>query len=168
MPAGLRLLFLLSILCAAACVAAHVLTFVDIAFYPILLLVPLLFVVWPLVIWQYRRIPRANLFSEIFGGVPRWMKTAAAALLVYAIANLFIAGAVLEGGDPTRLPDGRLVLKAKGEIRRELTAPEFRHAQALQVRMLTGHLVAFYALAAFGLYACWLKSGPAMAGAKIA
>jgi hypothetical protein len=167
MPFGLRLLFLVSTFGTAACAAAHVLTFVDIAFYPILLLVPLLFVVWPLVIWQYRRIPRKNLISEIFGSIPRWMKTAAVALLFYAIANLFIAGSSLDGGEPARLADGRLVLKVKGETRRELTAGEFRHAQALQVRMLTGHLLAFYALAGFGLYACWLKSGPAMANAKI-
>ncbi|HEX2854435.1 MAG TPA: hypothetical protein VHO24_14455 [Opitutaceae bacterium] len=167
MSLGLRLLFLVSTFGAAACAAAHALTFADIAFYPILLLVPLLFVVWPLVIWQYRRIPRKNLISEIFGSIPRWMKTASIALLFYAIANLFIASASLDGGEPARLADGRLVLKVKGENRRELTADEFRHAQALQVRMLTGHLLAFYAIAAFGLYACWLKSGPAMANAKI-
>ncbi len=167
MPLGLRLLYLLSMLGAAACAAAHVLTFANIAFYPILLLVPLLFVLWPLVIWQYRRIPRANLFSQIFARIPSWMKISAGVLLCYAIANLFLSGAQLQGGEPARLADGRLVLKVKGQERRTLTPVEFRHAQALQVRVLTGHLLAFYALAGFALYACWLKSGPAMANAKI-
>jgi hypothetical protein len=167
MPRGLRLLFLLSLFGAAACAAAHVLTFFDIPFYPIFLLLPLLFVIWPLVIWQYRRIPRRNFVSEVFGRVPRWAKTTAAALLFYAIANLFVAGAGLDGGEPARLADGRFVLTVKGKVRRDLTAQEFRHAQALQVRMLTGHLLAFYAFAALGFYACWLKSGPAMADARI-
>jgi hypothetical protein len=167
MTFGFRLLYLLSALGTAAAAAAHVLTFADIAFYPVLVLVPLLFVLWPLVLWQYRRIPRKNLFSEIFARVPAAMKVGTGVLLCYAIGNLFLAGAPLEGGSPTRLPEGKLVLKVKDQVRRELTPAEFRHAQALQVRMLTGHLIAFYALAGFAVYACWLKSGPAMANAKI-
>jgi hypothetical protein len=167
MSFGLRMLYLVAAFGTAASTAAHVITFADIAFYPILLLVPLLFVLWPLVLWQYRRIPRKNLFSEIFARVPAAMKIGAGVLLFYAVANLFLAGAKLEGGQPSQLPDGKLVLKVKDQVRRELTPTEFRHAQALQVRMLTGHLIAFYALAGFAIYACWLKSGPAMADAKI-
>jgi hypothetical protein len=167
MPFGLRVLYLLSAFGAAASAAAHALTFADIPFYYSLWLVPLLFVLWPLVIWQYRRIPRKNFFSEIFGRVPGGMKIAAGVLLFYAIGNLFLAGVGLEGGQPVRTTEGKLVLKVKDQVRRELTPAEFRHAQALQVRMLTGHLIAFYALAGFAIYACWLKSGPAMADAKI-
>jgi hypothetical protein len=167
MSTGIRLLLLFSLFGAAACAAAHVLTFADIPFYPILLLVPLLLVVWSFVLWQFRRIPRKNLVSEIFGRVPRSTKTIAGALVVYALANFFLTTAALDGGEPARLLDGRLVLKVKGQVRRDLTSAEFRHVQALQVRMLTGHLMAFYAFAAFAVHACWLKSGPAMANAKI-
>jgi hypothetical protein len=46
MSTGLRLLFLTSLFSAAACAAAHVLTFANIAFYPIYLFLPLLFLVW--------------------------------------------------------------------------------------------------------------------------
>ena len=166
MPASLRLLFLVSLAAAAACAAAHVLTFVDIAFYPTLITVPLLFVVWPLVIWRYRKIPRTNLFSEIFADIPRWMKISSAVLIAYVFINFFLCMGLIEG-QPHRLADNRLVLKNKGQIIRDLTPAEFRHAQAVEVRMMTGHLVAFFAFAAFALHACWLKSGPAMASAKI-
>ena len=167
MPASLRLLFLFSLLGAAACAAAHALTFADMAFYPILIFVPLLFVVWPLVIWQFRRIPRKNLFSEIFANIPRWMKAGTFALLAYVFVNFFLCTKLNEGGDPQRLSETRLVLKSRDKILRDLTPAEFRHAQAVQVRQLSGHLAVFYALAAFALHACWLKSGPAMANAKI-
>ena len=66
-----------------------------------------------------------------------------------------------------RISETRLVLKNADKIIRDLTPAEFRHAQAVQVRMLTGHLLVIYALAAFAAYSCWLKSGPAMAGARI-
>jgi hypothetical protein len=167
MPASLRLLFLLSLLGAAACGAAHVLTFAGMAFYPILIFVPLLFIVWPLTIWRLRRIPRKNLFSEIFGDVPRWMKVGTVVLLAYVFVNFFLCTRLNGGGDPVRLPENRLVLKTGDKILRDLTPDEFRTAQAVQVRQLTGHLLVFYALAVFALHACWLKTGPAMADAKI-
>src|SRR5687767_1085707 len=126
MSLGLRVLYLLSVFCAAACAAAHVLSFANIAFYPVLLLVPLLFVVWPLVLWQYRRVPRKNLFSEIFANVPAWIKLSTGVLLAYAMLNLFIVNTRLEGGTPVRLADGKLVLQVKGQTRRELSSTEFR------------------------------------------
>ena len=167
MPVSLRSLYLSAALGAAACAAAHVLTFADIAFYPILLFVPLLFVVWPLVIWKLRQIPRKNLVSEIFGAVPRWMKVSTVVLLAYVFVNFFLCARLNSNGDPVRLTETRMVLKSGDKILRELTPAEFRTAQAVQVRQLTGHLLVFYALAAFAVHACWLKSGPAMANAKI-
>jgi hypothetical protein len=167
MSASLRLLFIFSLLGAAACAAAHALTFADIAFYPILLFVPLLFIVGPLTVWQFRRIPRKNLFSEIFADIPRWMKVSIVILLAYVFANFFLCLRLNQGGDPVRMTETRLVLKSHDKILRELSPADFRTAQAVQVRQLTGHLLVFYALAAFVLYATWLKSGPAMANAKI-
>lgn len=167
MPAGLRLLFLASLLAAAACAAAHVLTFADIAFYPILAAVPLLFVIFPLVLWKFRKIPRKNFFSEIFGDIPRSLKIGGLVLFVYTFANFFICLDLLDGGNARRLPDNRLVLSAKDKVIRDLTPAEFRHAQAVEVRLMTGHLLAFFAFAAFAVHVCWLKSGPAMADARI-
>lgn len=167
MSAGLRFVFLLALFGSAACAAAHLLSFAGIAFYPVLIFVPLLFIVWPLVLWQLRKIPRKNLVSEIFGNVPRWMKVGTFALFIYVFVNFFLCTRLNDGGEPVRISETRLVLKARGEILRDLTPAQFRAAQAVQIRMLTGHLFVFFALAAFASYAFWLKSGPAMAHAKI-
>lgn len=167
MPAPLRILYLLSLFSAAACTAAHIITFADIAFYPVLIFVPLLFVVWPLIIWRFRHIPRKNLFSEIFADIPRWMKVGTLGLLAYIFVNFFLCLRLNDGGEPVRLSENRLVLKSGDKIVRTLSAAEFRAAQSVQVRLLTGHLLVFYTLAVFAVHACWLKSGPAMANAKI-
>jgi hypothetical protein len=167
MPLSLRLPLIVSLLGAAACAAAHVLTFANIAFYPILLFVPLLFVVWPLVVWRFRRVPRKNLFSEIFADIPRWMKVGSVLLFAYVFINFFACLALLDGGNAVRLSENRLVLKKHGQILRDLTPAEFRHAQAVEVRLTTGHLLAFFTLAGFAFQAVWLKTGPAMANAKL-
>ncbi len=167
MPTSLRLLFLTSLFGAAACAAAHVLTLVDIAFYPIYLFLPLLFLVWIFAVWHMRRVPRKNLMSEIFGDVPRWMKVSSALLLAYVFINFFACMYLLDGGNPERMSDQRLVLKSKDKILRDLTPAEYRHAQAIQIRMLTGHMLVFFTLAGFIFHTSWLKTGPAMANAKI-
>jgi hypothetical protein len=172
MPFGLRLLFWVSLLSAACCAAIHVLTFVGVAFSPViflmlLLFVALLFVVWPLVIWRWRRTPRRNFVSEVFGNIPRWMKYLAGALLVYAFANYYVCRALNDWGDPARLGDGRLVLQTKTHFVRELSPAEFRQAQAVQVRSLSGHLLVFFGLAVIVVRSIWIKNGPAMADAKV-
>ena len=167
MPTSLRLLFLSSVFSTAACTATHVLTFADIAFYPILIFVPLLFIVWPLVLWQLRHIPRKNIFSEIFGTIPHALKLGAALLLAYVFINFFLCLRFNEGGEPARLAENKLVLKTPEKIIRELTPEAFHHAQVIQVRLLTGHLLVFFALAACATHICWLKTGPAMAKARI-
>ena len=167
MPPRLRLPLLIALLATAACAAAHVLTFVGVAFYPILFFVPLLFILVPLAVWQFRRIPRKNFLSEIFADVPRGLKLGTVVLFLYAISNLFICLNLLDGGNPERAPENRLVLAAKGKIIRELTPTEFRQAQAVQVRLLTGHLVACFAVTAFAFHVAWLKTGPALANAKL-
>ena len=172
MPFGLRLLFWVSALSAAVCAAIHVLTFSGVAFSPViflvlLLFVALLFVVWPLAIWRWRRMPRRNLVSEVFGNIPRWMKYLAGALLVYAFANFYVCRALNDQGEPARLGDGRLVLQSKVGLVRELSPEEFRMAQAVQVRLLSGHLLVFFGLAVIVVRSIWIKNGPAMADAKV-
>jgi hypothetical protein len=172
MPFGLRLLFWVSALSTAFCAAVHVLTFTGIAFPPAILLVllffvALLFVVWPLAIWRWRRMPRRNLVSEVFGNIPRWMKYLAGALLVYAFANFYVCRALNDGGEPVRLHDGSLVLQTKTGLGRELSPEEFRQAQTVQVRLLSGHLLVFFGLAVIVVRSVWIKNGPAMADARI-
>ncbi|MBI5382425.1 MAG: hypothetical protein HZA31_11045 [Opitutae bacterium] len=170
MPFALRLLFWISLLGAVACGGAHLASFAGytpLSLVALLGLVLLLFIVWPLVIWRWRRVPRRNLVSEIFGNIPRWLKFTAVALLVYAFANYFGCRALNAWGDPVKLDDGRLALQAKAKIVRVLTPAEFRAAQIVQVRMLTGELAVFFALAAVMAHAVWIKTGPAMANAKV-
>lgn len=167
MPAALRLPLLISLLATAACAAAHVLTFVGVAFYPILFFVPLLFILVPLAVWRFRRIPRKNFLSEIFADITPGLKIGTVALFLYACANFFICLNLLDGGNPERAPDNRLVLAAKGKIIRELTPAEFRRAQAVQVRLVTGHLIACFAITAFAFHVAWLKTGPALASGKL-
>jgi hypothetical protein len=172
MPFGLRLLLGVSAFSTACCAAVHVLTFAGVAFPPVvfvvlLLFVALLFVVWPLVIWRWRRTPRRNLVSEVFGNIPRWMKYLAGALLVYAFANFYVCRALNDWGEPARLGDGRLVLQTTTHLVRELSPGEFRTAQAVQVRSLSGHLLVFFGLAVIVVRSIWIKNGPAMADARV-
>ena len=172
MPSGLRLLFWVSALSTAVCAAIHGLTFAGVAFSPLvslvlLLFVAALFVVWPLIIWQWRRTPRRNLVSEIFGNIPRSTKYLAGALLVYAFANFFVCRALNDWGEPARFHHGRLVLQTRSRLVRELSPEEFRTAQAVQVRLLSGQLVVFFGLAVIAVRSLWIKNGPAMADAKV-
>jgi len=166
-PAALRLLFWVSLAATTATAAAYVLSFFAVPVPQMLAFVLLLLFVWPLVLWQWRRVPRRNLVSEVFGDIPRWMKAATAVLLLFAFANFFVCRWLNEGAQPYPLADGRHVLLRQQVVVRELTPAEYRHAQAVQVRMLTGFLVPCFALAVLLLEVCWIKNGPAMADRKL-
>jgi hypothetical protein len=166
-PFSLRFPLWAAVAGAAAALAAYLLTFGDRPVYQVLMLVPVLFLLWPLVLWRWRRVPRRNLVSEIFGDIPRWLKAATAALLLFGFANFFAGLWLNAGAHPHRLADGRLVLERHGHVVRTLDAPEFRHAELVQLRVLAAWLVPCYGLAAVLLQACWIKNGPAMADRKI-
>jgi len=89
------------------------------------------------------------------------------ALIVFIFINFFVNRSLNFGAQPVKLDDGRLVLQNGKLIFRELTPVEFARAQSIQVRILAGHLVAFYGLAFIALRAFWIKTGPAMANAKV-
>ncbi len=168
MPGSLRFTFWTATLATAANAAAYALTFADRASYWMLVSLPLLLLVWFAVVAQWRRVPRRNLASEIFGDIPRWMKLAVIGLLLFAFANFFGCRALNEGGRPDRLADGRTVLIAEGgKVLRELDAAGYRHAQAVQLRMMSGFFVACFGLAALLAEACWIKNGPAMADRNV-
>lgn len=163
----LRLTFWLSLISALLAGAMHAATYFGRAPYSVLLLLPGLFVVWPLVLWQWRRVPRRNLASPIFGDVPRWMKWTIVALLLYAFVNFFIGRSLNDGGNPERRSNGTFVLASGSTVVRTLTLEEFRAAQAVQVRVVSGFFLCTFALAALLAEACWIKNGPAMANARI-
>ena len=167
-PTPLRFTFWIATLGALASAAAYALTFADRTYYWVLALLPLLLLVWLGVVTQWRRVPRRNLVSEIFGDIPRWMKVAVVGLLVFVFANYLACRALNAAAQPNRLPDGRLMLVARGgEVVRELDAAGFSHAQAVQLRMLDGTLITCFGLAALLAQACWIKNSTAMADREV-
>ena len=167
MTVAQRLLFFCTTFCLLLSLIVHGASFLGLAFYPAIFMVPLLFIIWPLVIWQWRRVPRTNLVSGIFGAISLWLKLVTGALLVYVFVNFFLCRADLLGGSPVKLEDGRLVLQSGNRILRELSEAEFTHANAMQVRLLSGHLIAFYGLAMIALRAFQIKTSAYMADAKV-
>lgn len=147
-----RLMFYGSVFATAACTAAHVLTYAGVAFYPVILLFPVLFIIIPFLYWAWRRVPVKQAFAAMFGDLPRGMKTVLIFLAVYAVINLLAATSLNEHGSAVRDGD-RLLLKRKSEILRELTPEEFQLAGARDVRGMTGHLILGFALAACALHA---------------
>lgn len=167
MSPTLRILYMVSFASLIVSVAVHISTFFGYAYYPVLLFVFLLFIVWPCIVWQWRRMPRSNLSSQVFGNIPRWMKITTVGLFVYVFVNYFVCRALNSGGQPVLLSDGRYVLQAGQQVLRVLDSSEYAWAQAYQIRMLSGHLLVFYGLAVLAIKALWIKTGPAMASAKV-
>lgn len=168
MPGSLRFTFWIATLATGVNAVAYGLTFADRTSYWLLFSLPLLLLVWPGVIAQWRRIPRRNLTSEIFGDIPRWMKLAVVGVLVFAFANFFVCRALNDSAQPQLLADGGAALVARGgQVVRTLSPAEFRHAQAVQFRMMTGFFIACFGVAALLAEACWIKNGPAMADRRL-
>ncbi len=174
MTVAQRLLALSTLFCFLLSLIIHVATFTGTAFYgviffslAIMFMWLLLFLIFPLVIWQWRKIPRRNLVSEIFASVPRWMKIATGCLFVYVFINFGLSMHELGGGSPVKLPDGRLVIEKSGQILRVLSAEEFANASAMSVRVVSAELLAFYGLALIALRAFHIKNSTMMATAKV-
>lgn len=55
----------------------------------------------------------------------------------------------LEGGSPDR-EDGRYILSNHGTFVRELTESEYREMRVAELRLMSGHPIFFFTLAAFG------------------
>lgn len=176
MPSPIRILYAISLVSALLSLAAHLATFTslganqDFLSYSLgllLMLVVLLFVTWPTIVWLWRRMPKRNMVSEIFGGIPRWMKVSVVTLFVYFVVNFILCRSLTDGGLPVVLKDGRHVLQSGDKIIRELNPEQFAWAQGYQVRLLTGHLLVFYSLAVLAIRAIWIKSGTSMASKNV-
>ncbi len=168
MPGSLRFTFWIATLATAVSGVAYGLTFWGLTSYWLLFGLPLLLLVWFAVVAQWRRVPRRNFASEIFGDIPRWMKIAVAALLLFAFANYFACRALNDGAQPEIRADGSAALVARGgRVVRELDAAGLSRARAVQFRMMSGAFLACFGLAALLAEACWIKNGPAMADRRI-
>lgn len=62
-------------------------------------------------------------------------------------------------GEPRTTPDGRPYLEYKGQYVRDLSAAEYRRLSAAEVRLFTGHMIAFHGVSA--VFFIWLdRRGP--------
>lgn len=151
---GPTLFYWIAIFSATICGTAHLATFAGQAFYPVIYFVILLFIVWPMVILRWRWLGRAMKSPTLYMGYSRTLIGMALGCIAYIFANYLICKVLNDGGNPVRLDDGRFVIQVGNKIVRNLTAEGYSHAQAVQVRMLSGHLFGFYALAAIALRVC--------------
>lgn len=77
---------------------------------------------------------------------PRPIRAALTLVLVYAAVNFMYCTSVLERGAPT-VSGEKYVLKRNAEVLRVLTPEEYRLHRSRILRLFSGHLLAFYALA---------------------
>lgn len=173
MPFLMSVLYWTSLAAFAVSVLAHLASFLGYWLDAVslmrfvLVLVALLFAVWPMVVWQWRRVPRRNLVLEIFGNIPRWLKFASGFLVAYVFINYILCMALNDWAAPEILKDGSHVLRSGRQTLREITPERYQQAMAVQLRLHSGHLLAFYGLAAITLKSLWIKGGPAMAERKV-
>jgi hypothetical protein len=173
MPIMTKLLYWTALALAAVSGAAHLATFGGFSLgavptmLAVMIMVGLLFVVWPLVVWQWRLVPRRNLVSEIYGRVPASLKWTIAGLIVYVFVNYVLCMALNDWAAPEVLKDGSHALRSGRQTLREITPERYQAAMAVQLRLHTGHLLAFYGLAAITLKALWIKGGSALADATV-
>lgn len=88
----------------------------------------------------------------MFAQTPSWMVVLAAVGLVYAVVN-FVApweNTAFVGG--ARLADGSYAVTNHGQVIRPLTYAEFLLGEAAEMRLFSGHWIAFYGVAAAMLY----------------
>lgn len=154
MSRGSNVLFWIAVFAATVCGTAYVATYAGQAFYPVIYFVILLFVLWPMTIFRWRRIGRALGSPTLYTGYTRTLLGLTLGFLGFVFINYLVCRSLNEGGVPVQLPDGRLILQVGNKIIRVIEPEAYQAAQAVQVRMLSGHLLGFYALAAIALRIC--------------
>lgn len=82
---------------------------------------------------------------------PFWSKAVVIVIVTYCFLNFFLLLGRLNEGSP-EVKEGKKVLDYKGRTVRELTNEEFRQLQSYELRLLSGHTMVFYAVAAIVLY----------------
>ncbi len=154
MASAFKFLFFACGFATAASAAAYVLTFAGATFYLALLLFPLLAVAWPLILWHWRKVPLKMSTSALLGSMPRWAKATAIIAFILATANFMLCGWLNDFGRPVRSGDN-YALKAGATELRSLTAAEYQRARAIEMRLITGHLVLLFAFTAYFARVSW-------------
>lgn len=154
---------LLAVIGLALSLAVHGATFFDVdvqAHIPYVWLLHIgVFVVFiPAVILQNQRLkamkavargPRAS--RDVFYGMPRWIGRTVVVLFAYTMVNFGLFMYRMEGS-PSKRPDGTYELSEHGRLIRRVTAAEYRHFRALEVRGFSGHWMLFYAVSALLIF----------------
>lgn len=78
--------------------------------------------------------------------VPRWVWGVGGPFFVYVLASAVFYFATHEG--QAHVVDGKFALTSHGRVIREVSEPEFRDAQRLEVRGVSGHWMLFTAIPA--------------------
>lgn len=98
---------------------------------------------------RFRAGPRLT-WNAFLGDVPRWALTALGIAVAYVFINFF-ASILLLPGQPVESPPGTYYFDAKGHhIATDLSG--YLNGMRVQLRLLTGHPMLFYAIAAVATY----------------
>lgn len=89
-------------------------------------------------------------FKIIFKDKPIWLTVMAAGGFIYALINfaLFMSSQI---GVPT-VENGQYILQNHGQLIKAITAIEYHHYKANELRGFSGHWLAFYGIAAAVLF----------------
>ena len=100
-------------------------------------------VFFPMVMFSRRLLGRKPTLRQMRNLMPGWASILCAGVVAYALVNFLVGVSTLQRGSPA-LRDGQYVLESKGHVERVITADEFHAAQAMNLRMFSGHWIAFY------------------------
>jgi hypothetical protein len=93
-----------------------------------------------------------GVFKVIFKNTPNWLKMIAIIGFYYAFVNfVYLVFMTSSVGTPD-IKDGQFTLQDHGQFIRTLTSREYHHYKAAEMRLFSGHWIAFYGLAMAVLY----------------
>jgi hypothetical protein len=166
-----RILFFIAVTGWSLAITFHLLALLDVdveTHFPFVWLLHVgIFVVWLPAVLKLRKMKESegvnmgtfnglSIFKPIMATTPKWILMLAGAGFVYAGINftLFIFS---QHGTPS-VRDGQYILHNHGHIIKVLTAAEYAHYKANEVRGFSGHWIAFYGIAAAVLFP--FRKGP--------
>jgi hypothetical protein len=97
-----------------------------------------------------KRVNPFGFYQTLLKMAPSWLAWIAIAGLIYGFINFFYCLSGAPG--VTEVMDNKYVIQNHGQIIKTLTLQEYRHYNSIETRMLSGHLLIFYGMAAAILY----------------
>lgn len=87
-----------------------------------------------------------------FEGMPRWIRTTAGVLFIYAMVNFGLFVFQMQGSPHQIHSGGGYELRNHGKLIRTITPAEYQHYRALEVRGASGHWMLFYGVSMLTLF----------------